>query len=108
MSKTKFLIGIFLFFLAHGIALGKEWRGIKPLHARRADVVRLFKQCENPKLDCEFDFENERVRIVFSADGDNNECSDELAKDTVLRIEVTPNTQAIEAVAHQHETLAKV
>lgn len=93
-SKTKLVLAILLLLVLDGISLAKEWRGIAPLHSKREDVVRLLKQCGDAKLDCEFDFGNDHIRIVFSGDstGDFNECSTQLPAGTVLLIEITPKT----------------
>ena len=60
----------------------EEWRGLKPLHSIRADVVRVFGQCANEEQYCYFNINNEEILIVFSKPQD---C--EIAADTVLSIQ---------------------
>lgn len=73
-------------------ALAEEWKGIIPGVATRSDVVRLFHNCEDRTLPCEFDLDGERIRIVFSGTVQDYfyECSKSLPTDTVLLVEVTP------------------
>jgi hypothetical protein len=95
MSNTKLFFAILLLLLFEGLSQAKEWRGITPLHSKREDVVRLLKQCGDPKVDCAFDLGNEHIRIVFSVDAidGSSDCSTHVHADTVLRIEVTPKME---------------
>lgn len=74
------------------VVLGEEWKGITPGVATRSDVVKLFHNCEDRTLPCEFDLDDERIRIVFSGMVQDYfyECSKGLPADTVLLVEVTP------------------
>jgi hypothetical protein len=73
-------------------ALAEEWKGIVPILATRSDVVRLFQNCEDGTLPCEFNLDGEQIRIVFSGMVQDYfyECSKNLPPDTVLLVEVTP------------------
>lgn len=73
-------------------ARAEEWKGISPSVSTRADVVRLFKECEDRTAQCEFQLEGNRIRIVFSGMVQDYfyPCSRELPADTVLLVEVTP------------------
>ena len=64
LSKGLLLL-LVLFVLAQG-ALAAEWRGIIPLRSTRADVVRLFGECANAEVGCEFMLPNEEILITFS------------------------------------------
>jgi hypothetical protein len=70
----------------------EQWKGITPGVATRSDVVKLFHNCEDRTLPCEFDLDGERIRIVFSGMVQDYfyECSKSLPTDTVLLVEVTP------------------
>lgn len=50
-------------------AAAEEWRGIKPGHSTRADVVRVFPECSDKPGPCQFTFENEDISIDFSTAG---------------------------------------
>ena len=88
----KFFLTALLLVEFSGEALAEEWKGIAPGVATRSDVVRLFHNCEDRTLPCEFDLEGERIRIVFSGTVQDYfyECSESLPTDTVLLVEVTP------------------
>lgn len=90
-TKKFFLITLLLVSFSVA-ALAEEWKGIIPGVATRSDVVRLFHNCEDRTLPCEFDLDGERIRIVFSGTVQDHfyECSQSLPTDTVLLVEVTP------------------
>ena len=73
-------------------ALAEEWKGIIPSISTRSDVVRLFQQCHDRTRPCEFQFQGDAIRIVFSGMVQDYfyECSRNLPTDTVLLVEVTP------------------
>ena len=73
----------------------KPWRGIEPLRSTKADVIRLFNQCNDDLRICSFELEHERVSIHFSSPLRTRDtryaCVKELPPGTVLRIEIVPN-----------------
>lgn len=75
-----------------GAAVAKEWKDIIPSITTRSDVVRLFQQCHDRTRPCEFQFQGDAIRIVFSGMVQDYfyECSRNLPTDTVLLVEVTP------------------
>ncbi|HET6892401.1 MAG TPA: hypothetical protein VFH31_14965, partial [Pyrinomonadaceae bacterium] len=87
----KLLLPIFLVMCAV-TSTAKEWQGIVPAVATRADVVRLLGHCSDRNSPCEFDLKGERVRIVFSGNIQNHfyECAKAISEDTVLLVEVVP------------------
>jgi hypothetical protein len=87
-EKENLLLSLVLLFIIEGASHAKEWRGITPLHSKREDVVRLFRQCADSKIDCVFELSNDRINIMFAGDlvGDFKDCS--APPDTVLLIEV--------------------
>lgn len=89
---TKILLTIFLLGCVRSIAMAEEWKGIIPGLATRSDVVQLFQKCNDRALPCEFDFEGDRIRIVFSGMVQDSfyQCAKNLPGDTVLMVEVTP------------------
>ena len=66
------------------------WRGIVPLHSTRADVERIIGE-PNFKYDL-YDFENERVSIMYSGDPctEGLRGSYNVPRDTVISIDVSP------------------
>jgi hypothetical protein len=72
----------------------KPWRGIEPLRSTKADVIRLFNQCNDDLRICSFELEHEHVSIHFSSPlrtrDERYMCVGDLALGTVLRIEVVP------------------
>jgi len=74
------------------MTLAEEWNGIVPTVATRSDVVRLFQNCEDRTMPCEFQLGDDQIRIVFSGTVQDYfyECSKYLPRDTVLLVEVTP------------------
>jgi hypothetical protein len=72
----------------------KPWRGIEPVRSTKADVIRLFNQCNDDLRVCSFVLEHEHVSIHFSSPlrtkNPRYECVGHLPLGTVLRIEVTP------------------
>jgi hypothetical protein len=93
--KKRFLVATLSLLVVGTNLRAKEWRGITPLHSTREDVVRLFNQCEDPKMDCVFHLGNEQIRIVFSGDesGSFSECPSQLPANTVLLIETKLKTE---------------
>ena len=90
ITKFGFITLILAWFST--AALAEEWKGIIPGVATRSDVVRLFQNCEDRTLPCEFHLDGEQIRIVFSGMVQDYfyECSKNLPTDTVLLVEVTP------------------
>jgi hypothetical protein len=95
--KRQTLILLFLLtcMLFAREVVGKEWRGIVPLHSTRADVVRLFGGCSDSDGGCKFSVGNEEAYIVFSNGvvvSEYHECARKLPPETVLLIEVKLTT----------------
>ena len=44
----------------------EEWRGLTPLKSTRADVVKIFNECNDQGETCEFAIENEEITIEFA------------------------------------------
>ena len=69
-----------------------EWRGIKPLHSKLADVVRQFGRCTtSTSTSCTYAWKDETVTFVFLA----NTCGagkQKLPRRTIVRIERRPKT----------------
>ena len=88
---TKFFLIIMILTSFPLAAPAEEWKGIIPGMSTRSDVVRLFKKCQDYALPCEFQFEGDTIRIVFSGMVQDYfyECSRKLPSDTVLLVEVT-------------------
>ena len=63
--------------------VAEEWRGLVPLKSTRADVVRLFNECNDKESLCEFTSEKEEINIQFS----NDESCKSVPFDTVLSIQ---------------------
>src|SRR6266480_8009145 len=85
------LLSAFMCMLFARAVVGKEWRGIVPLHSTRADVVRLFGGCSDRDGGCKISVGNEEAYIVFSNGvvvSQYNECARKLPAETVLLIEV--------------------
>lgn len=94
MQVKRILLIIVLLLCSRAIATAEAWQGIVPLTATRSDVVKLFQQCQDRFLSCEFDFHRDKVRIVFSGMVQDYfyDCPKRLPPDTVLLVEVTPQT----------------
>lgn len=93
---TKFsLTSLLLTTCFTSAALAEEWKGIIPGVSTRSDIVRLFQECKDNSLPCEFELEGNKVRIVFSGMVQDYfyPCSTNLPSDTVLVVEVTPRTK---------------
>ncbi len=90
--KATFCVSI-LTLSTHSIS-AKPWRGIEPLRSTRADVVRLFNQCQEDREACEFSFENQIVYLLFSGglESEHSECGKQLPPETVVFIEIEPRT----------------
>jgi hypothetical protein len=78
-----------LITICSGVAFGKGWRGIVPLHSTRSDVEKLL----GPNRGWTYDLENETV--YFGYQTAENECSKKLGLwnvplNTVLGIIVAP------------------
>ena len=73
----------------------KPWRGIEPLRSTKADVIRLFNQCNDDLRICSFELDHEQVSIYFSSPlrtkNTRYTCVKDLPLGTVLRIDVVPN-----------------
>src|SRR5438874_13471354 len=89
MLKLQLITVTILLLLLVGNAKAKAWRGLVPLTSTRQDVVRIFKQCSDLNLSCEFKSDRENVHIEFSGTS-LHECSEQLPADSVLLIEVVP------------------
>lgn len=74
------------------VALAEEWNGVVPGVATRSDIIRLFQQCNDRGVPCEFEVQGDKVRIVFSGMVQDYfyQCARKLPADTVLLVEVTP------------------
>ena len=75
--------------------VAKPWRGIEPLRSTKADVIRLFNQCNDDLRICSFELDQEHVSIHFSSPlrrtrDTRYTCVKELPLGTVLRIDVVP------------------
>jgi hypothetical protein len=62
----KTLILGFLFTLTAQPASAEEWRGLTPLKSTRADVVKIFNECNDQQESCEFAIEDEDITIEFA------------------------------------------
>lgn len=91
-------------------ALVEEWKGIIPGVSTRADVVRLFQRCADRSASCEFDLENNKIRIVFSGMVQDYfyQCSKNLPVDTVLVVEVSPRVPITLKSLRQRHSLKKL
>jgi hypothetical protein len=74
----------------------KSWRGLEPLHATRADVLRLLgtPKDERSPYEWEYEFPEEWVRIYFSTGAPCEEglpSGWKLPKDIVINIDVNPS-----------------
>jgi len=79
-----------LIAVCSGVALGKAWRGIEPLHSTRSDVEKLLGRSPYGSI---YELENERV--YFDYQTPDTECGKTLARwnvplYTVLGIIVVP------------------
>jgi len=94
-SKATLLFAAFLVLAVAGNSQAKEWRGITPMKSTKADVTRLFNQCDGPDPSCEFTLYEEQIHIEFSSNATNdlNRCSDRVPPYTVVAVEVEPRTQ---------------
>jgi hypothetical protein len=62
----KALLLTFVLVMTTQRASAEEWRGITPLKSTRADVVRVFNECNDEPESCEFRIENEDITIEFA------------------------------------------
>lgn len=94
------LVFLFMCLLFAPEVVGKEWRGIVPLHSTRADVIRLFGNCADRDGGCKFRVGNEEAYIVFSKPvvvSEYHECPRKLPPETVLLIQVDSQLQLTSA-----------
>lgn len=77
------LILAFVFVTTAARASAEEWRGLTPLKSTRADVVRIFNECNDYNSQCAFTIEKEEILIEFSTP---QSCA-RVAPDTVLSIQ---------------------
>ena len=81
-----------LITLSSGVALGKGWRGIEPLHSTRSDVEKLL----GPSHVGGYSYELENEKVYISYQNPDSECGKKwglfnVPLNTVLGIIVVPN-----------------
>ena len=65
MRRIKYMLLIAVFVtMCSGVALGKAWRGIEPLHSTRSHVEKLLGPSSYGR-GYEYDFENEKVYFQY-------------------------------------------
>jgi hypothetical protein len=69
------------------ISLAKEWRGIVPIHSKRADVERLLGKGTDYCCFTEYSLEDVRVVVMYSS-GNCDSKGWNVPKDTVISLEV--------------------
>ena len=86
---------------AHRIS-AEEWRGLRPYHSTRADVVKLLGECTDEDEDryCYYDLSKEEVVINFA-----RSC-EKLPNDAVSSIKVKP--KQIVSLDHYHFDIPKM
>jgi len=98
MRRMKYLpFGFSFLLMLSAITVGKEWRGIIPLHSTRNDVERLFG-LSSYGGGYAYDFKNERV--FFQYQYPDNECGKiwgrwDVPLNTVLEITVYPKNKML-------------
>ena len=94
-TQIRMLIILVSLTAARMRVAAKPWRGIEPLRSTKADVIRLFNQCNDDLRICSFELDHEKVAIHFSSllstRQERYTCVKELPLGTVLRIDVVPN-----------------
>lgn len=97
MSKTRnHVLGLIVIpFLVAG-AVAKEWRGIKPLHSTRTDVMRILgSPTEQNDLRSIYRSPTQEVYVVFSSKEVCGSGSTNIPAGTVLLVQVTPKTKRL-------------
>jgi hypothetical protein len=95
MKKKQYHLFVFLILLATP-TLGKEWRGLVPLHSTRADVVERFG-IGHDERNIRYDLENEVVHFFYTYGRCDPTISSgwDVPPDTILEINVTPKKKLL-------------
>ena len=68
MTNVKARIVLLSIILTAGAVdvFAKRWRSLTPARSNKLDAAALFKECETPKMGCDFEDDNSEVQIIFS------------------------------------------
>ena len=68
MTSVKARIVLLFMILIAGTVdvFAKRWRSLTPARSTKLDAAALVKECETPKMGCNFEDDNSEVLIIFS------------------------------------------